>query len=186
MVPALPLLLLAASLSTPLPAVPPEEGPSKGRDVWSIGGGPAFSAEVAHSLPDRQYLIVRGSWTHPFSRSAGLEVEAIPLLLLRDGRDGTAWGPSFSLLGRFYLGRGPGPRLGLDAGGGMVFFDRPVPKGTLRTNFTLQLGLFWERPLGRGRSLVLGCRIHHISNADRADQNPGINAVHPYLAFRFR
>ena len=175
-----PTLIVLLLTSAPAGSWPAE------RDViLAVGGGPGVSFELAHSLPDRRFWTVRGSVATMVGRRFELGLELVPFFSLRDGGDGTRHGFGAALLGRRFLGGGDPWRFGVEAGAGVLRFDREVPLGTVRTNFTLGLGLLAERRLGAGSALVIGYRLHHISNANRAARNPGINSHHPFVELRF-
>ena len=60
--------------------------------------------------------------------------------------------------------------------GGLLFTRDPVPENTTGANFTAHTGVgirWFVRP---AQALVLGYRFHHISNGNRLDRNPGVNA----------
>lgn len=64
----------------------------------------------------------------------------------------------------------------VDVGGGAMWTSAPIPSGTTGSNFSAHAGL-GVRVLGRSTSgLVVGYRLHHLSNGNRLRQNPGVNA----------
>ena len=179
-------MLAAAALSIVLAAPVPTDSawPAPGDHVWSCSTGVGFSHVIAHSLADRRFVLGRAGWSYQLEPRVALGVEAIPLYVLGGGGEGTTTGLGFTLGGRMVLHKGRSCRPGLDVGAGMVRFTDPVPAAAVRANFILELGLYVERALRPGASLVGGYRLHHVSNADRADVNPGINASHPYVELR--
>jgi Lipid A 3-O-deacylase (PagL) len=63
-----------------------------------------------------------------------------------------------------------------EVGGGALWTTAPLPRGTTGSNFTSHAGL-GVRILGAsGRGVVVGYRLHHVSNGNRLRQNPGVNA----------
>jgi Lipid A 3-O-deacylase (PagL) len=63
-----------------------------------------------------------------------------------------------------------------EVGGGALWTSASVPAGTTGSNFTSHAGV-GVRVLGRGGAgLVVGYRLHHISNGNRLRRNPGVNA----------
>jgi hypothetical protein len=66
----------------------------------------------------------------------------------------------------------------LGGAAGVVWFTREVPVAESRAfNYTFEFGagLRWEyRPR---ESLRIGVKLHHLSNADTAERNPGLDAA---------
>lgn len=63
-----------------------------------------------------------------------------------------------------------------EVGGGALWTSAPIPLTTTGSNFTAHAGV-GVRVLGHeGHGLVLGYRLHHISNGNRLIRNPGVNA----------
>jgi hypothetical protein len=153
-----------------------------------VAAGIGHSYEVGHSLPGQDFTLARGSWERVVMPRLAIGVEGIPWLRLKtedgdpDQEDDRAFG--FSFIGRWLLLASPSARLGLDGGAGMLRFEDAVPAGGQELNYTLQLGGFLELPVTAGLGLIAGCRVHHISNRNEGEVNPGINAVHPYLELR--
>ena len=50
----------------------------------------------------------------------------------------------------------------------------PLPDST-RWNFTLSIGLGLQFSVRPGRLITAGYKLHHVSNANLGDVNPGIN-----------
>ena len=74
----------------------------------------------------------------------------------------------------------------LEAGGGGVLFTRPAPASdATKFNFMLDFGAGVEFFQRSGHALVFGYRLHHISNAFRVAQNPGIDSNMFYTGFSF-
>jgi hypothetical protein len=74
----------------------------------------------------------------------------------------------------------------VDASGGGVWFTRPTPySDATKFNFMFEAGAgvrYYER---HGRALTFGWKFHHISNAYRVDDNPGIDSNMIYTGFSF-
>jgi hypothetical protein len=61
------------------------------------------------------------------------------------------------------------------SGGLRMFVDRvPIPRGT-RFNFTADLGLGICRTMSSGFAVSIALDLHHVSNANRGEKNPGVN-----------
>lgn len=63
-----------------------------------------------------------------------------------------------------------------EVGGGALWTSAPIPATTTGSNFTAHAGL-GVRVFARDQhALVVGYRLHHISNGNRLRRNPGVNA----------
>ena len=154
---------------------------------WSSGGG----VRIAGGIREGNFWASQLRWGRVLTSPHGpgwlngtLEyaVEIVPALVMVQSR--TAFGGGLTpllLQYNFTAGRRLAPFL--HAGAGMLFTTREFPEGTTRFNFTPQggMGFYWLR--GRGASLVVGARYHHISNAGRVQPNPGHNALYLYGGF---
>jgi hypothetical protein len=74
-----------------------------------------------------------------------------------------------------------------DAHGGALYFTRqePVP-GSSQYNFTFNFGTGVQLFAGKRSSVLLGYKYHHISNADTAGQNPGVDSNEFYAGWLWR
>jgi hypothetical protein len=123
-------------------------------------------------------------------------VDAIPAVLVSQPRNfkgtntgGREWiyGAGFSPIG-FHFDVLPRHRLQpfVDASGGGVWFTRALPySDSTKFNFMFEAGggvRYFER---NGHALTFGWKFHHISNAYRVDDNPGIDSNMIYTAFSF-
>jgi hypothetical protein len=60
--------------------------------------------------------------------------------------------------------------------GGALWTRDPVPENTTTANFTAHVGYGVRYFVWPQTAIVVGYRFHHISNGNRLDENPGINA----------
>ena len=69
---------------------------------------------------------------------------------------------------------------------GFLYFedDIPVPRSS-RFNFTPEIGLGVQFFLTPKRSLTLGYKLHHMSNANTGRSNPGMDSHVIYAGFSF-
>jgi opacity protein-like surface antigen len=74
----------------------------------------------------------------------------------------------------------------LELAGGVVATNRDVPEGTTRWNFTAHTGAGARVRVADRWGVVLGYRFHHLSNANTAPRNPGINSNVGYLGLAYR
>lgn len=80
---------------------------------------------------------------------------------------------------------GPVDVYGATAAGGLLF-SRPFPAvNARRFNFTLEYGAGVRVRLASRRALAVGYRYHHMSNANTAAVNPGLDANVFYAGFQW-
>ena len=63
-----------------------------------------------------------------------------------------------------------------ELGGGMLWTSSPVPQRTARANFTAHVGVGLRRMIRPTQALVVSYRFDHISNGNRVERNPSLNA----------
>jgi Lipid A 3-O-deacylase (PagL) len=73
------------------------------------------------------------------------------------------------------LGRGPWRPFGTLRGGVRIFQQRVPDPHSSRLNFVANLGLGVLRRVGLSTWLSVGVDLHHVSNANLADSNRGVN-----------
>jgi hypothetical protein len=165
-----------ASLVEPLFAV--------GSDEWMITAGPGLGVSLFHSEPGHRYLVPSISWGRVLSGPVGpaalrgrfeWAVEVVPLFR------------QFNPLATFGVGVTPlvwrwnfDPRGKLapfaELAGGALWTRDPIPAETTTANFTAHVA-YGVRYFFRPReALVVSYRFHHISNGNRLERNPGVNA----------
>jgi hypothetical protein len=180
--------LVAAQTST----TPPSEAPLEpldslfavGSSEWMITGGPAFSVVVFHSAPEHKYLLTSLSWGKVLTRPIGpgvlrgrfeWAIEVVPLFAqyapgdtFGVGVTPLTWRWNFAPRGKI----APFAELA----GGLLFTRDPIPQELAKANFTAHAS-YGIRYFFRGnQALVAGYQFHHISNGNRLDKNPGVNA----------
>jgi Lipid A 3-O-deacylase (PagL) len=189
---AFPLALLIAVITArsaiaQQPSSPPEPLEpllAVGSSEMMITGGPAFGEVVFHSSPDHKYMLTSLSWGRIMSRPVGpgvlrgrfqWAVEVVPLFAqyapgdtFGVGVTPLAWRWNFDPRGRL----APFAELA----GGLLFTLDPVPAALAKANFTAHISYgvrYFFRPT---QALVFGYEFHHISNGNRLEKNPGVNA----------
>ncbi len=155
---------------------------------WMVTGGPAFGVVILHSARGHRYILQTGSWgrvlTGPhlsgvFRGRFEWAVEAAPLFgqyspdnVYGLGFSPLVWRWNFEPRGRL----APYAEL---AGGGL-WTTNPVPERTTTANFTAHAGYGVRYFLRPRQAIVFTYRLHHISNGNRLERNPGVNA-HVFL-----
>lgn len=147
----------------------------------AFDNGHAFSSTVGsrnYQLESRYERLIY--WKEPFA--VRWVFDAVPLALVGDPRTSNhrayAYGVGASPVGaqvNFVHFRRVEPFL--TSGGGFLYFNHRMFGTTQQFNFTAQLGggvqLFTS---SRRTAIDLGYKYHHISNANLANQNPGLDS----------
>jgi hypothetical protein len=146
--------------------------------------GTAYGVVVFHSAGGHQYVMQTLSWgrvlSGPKFRGAlrgrfEWAIEAMPVYgqYLPDrvygfGVSPLSWRWNFEPRGRY------APFVQLS--GGLMKSTGPVPPGTTSANFMAHAGGGVRVLIAGRQSLVLAYRFDHISNGNRLERNPGVNA----------
>ncbi len=178
-------LVAAAALALVAPGAAQAQVPIiRGATEWSASAGAARGIDFLQSSGGERYLSTQLAWGRVLTDLRGPRwlrgrfewaVEVVPILSEWSGVK--ARGVGVSPLGwRWnFVPRG---RLApyAEVGGGALWTSAPIPVATTGSNFTAHAGV-GVRVFGRdGHGLVLGYRLHHISNGNRLRRNPGVNA----------
>lgn len=155
-----------------------------GATEWMATVGSAYGVVVFHSAGGHQYVTQTFSWGRVLSgpKFPGFlrgrfewAVELMPVYgqyrpdhVYGFGVSPLSWRWNFEPRGRY----APFAQLS----GGLMRSNGPVPPGTTSANFTAHLGAGVRILMKGPHSLVLAYRFDHISNGNRLDRNPGVNA----------
>lgn len=155
-----------------------------GATEWMVTAGPAFGVVVFHSSPGHKYLLSSLSWGRVLSGPIGpgvlrgrfeWAVEAVPLFAQYGPNDTVGVGVT-PLTWRWNFA--PAERIApfAELAGGLLWTRSPVPPQTTRGNFTAHVS-YGVRYFFRPRhAFVASYGFHHISNGNRLERNPGVNA----------
>ena len=179
-------VVLALGVARPADAqdVSPVPHLDVGTSEWMATAGPALSVPVFHSVGGHRYLLQSISWGRILSGTIGpralrgrfqWSVELVPLYsqFAPDHTYGVGVTP---LLWRWnFEPRGRVVQFAELAGGALWTRD-PVPMRTTRANFTAHAAYGLRYFLRPTLALVASYRFHHISNGNRLERNPGVNA----------
>ena len=66
----------------------------------------------------------------------------------------------------------------VEIGGAVLGSTEPIPENTSRVNFLTHGGVGLQLLHHQSRTLQIGMRYQHISNAGIAEHNPGINSLY--------
>jgi len=154
----------------------------KGASEWGLTSDLGMAHGIWGGVTDRQFISVGVRFGHVMSGPRGpgglrgrlaLNVEASPLFVMF--QEPTTFGFSSVVQGRHYLDVATKLVPFISAGAGLLLTDKKTPPGA-RLNFTPQIGAGVAMEDRGGRVFTIEYRLHHISNASRADENPGINS----------
>jgi hypothetical protein len=165
-------LLLAAGLVATGP-VTAEERFHAGLMDLSLSVGPSLShdrKEVDH-VYGRQVLPHFGYFVSRY-----FEVLAEPTVIVFRSDTDTSSAMGFSLVGRLLLDTGTRVTPYLEVGAGVLAGQLDFRQTNCNVNFPLAVGTGILVFVGERTALSAGYRVQHVSNADRCDQNLGINS----------
>jgi hypothetical protein len=151
---------------------------------WMVTAGPAFGVSLFKSAERHRYFMQQISWGRVLSRPVGdgllrgtfeWSVEVVPLFGQYAPEDTYGFGIT-PLQWRWNFE----PRGALapfaELGGGALWTRAPVPALTSSANFTAHLAYGVRYFLRSDLAFVGSYRFHHISNGNRLNRNPGVNA----------
>ncbi|HXV65325.1 MAG TPA: acyloxyacyl hydrolase, partial [Vicinamibacteria bacterium] len=182
----LPILALTLAVSSPAQESPEE---SPGTDLeksdiqFGIVGSFGAALDVFDGVPDAELLamgahlgrVLTGAGGPGLLRGRlGVDLEILPLFLVF--QDSTSYGLSFTLLGQYFFEVTSRFRPFATLGAGFLYSSEEIPRDTSRVNFTPQIGIGVRVPDGKSLLYSFEFRLHHISNADLVQPNPGINS----------
>jgi hypothetical protein len=155
-----------------------------GSSEWMMVAGPGLGDSLFDSAPGHRYLVPSISWGRVLSRSVGpaavrgrfeWAIEVIPLFrqfnpLTTSGVGVTplVWRWNFEPRGKL----APFAELA----GGALWTRAPIPAGTTTANFTARAAYGVRYFLRPREAVVVSYGFHHISNGNRLEYNPGVNA----------
>jgi hypothetical protein len=169
---------------TPSDETPLEPLLSVGSSEWMIIAGPGLGISLFHSESGHRYLVPSISWGRVLSPPVGpaalrgrfeWAIEVVPLFR------------QFNPLATYGFGVTPlvwrwnfDPRGKLapfaELAGGALWTRDPIPSETTTANFTAHAAYGIRYFLGPRHAVVASYRFHHISNGNRLERNPGVNA----------
>jgi hypothetical protein len=157
-----------------------------------VGGGARSTVGGGLHEPERWSLVLSVGFHVPLSDRSHFVLEYVPTVVPLEVAAGNAKdplpGPPLSrtttygagldpIAFEMRFGRGP-VRPYVAFAGGFRVFDRnvPEPRGT-RFNYIgdIELGLAFR--LTASRALEIGVELHHVSNGDTGEVNPGLNML---------
>jgi hypothetical protein len=178
------MIVIATLLTTS--AIAQEQQPAYSEYTYWFGGsfenGHAFSNTIGarnYQFKSRYERLIY--WSRPFA--VRWVFDAVPVAVVGDrytsnGQRVYSYGIGGSPVGaqvNFVHFRHVEPFL--TSGGGFLYFNHRMFGTTQQFNFTAQLGVGVQLfPSNRHAAIDLGYKYHHISNANLANQNPGLDS----------
>lgn len=151
---------------------------------WMVTAGPALGVVVLHSEGGHRYVLQTVSWGKVLTDARGPGIlrgrfewafEAMPVFAQFEptrtygvGASPLVWRWNFEPRGRVATF--------VELAGGGLWTSEPVPDRTTTSNFTAHAGYSLRYFVSASAAVVLGYRFHHISNGNRLERNPGVNA----------
>jgi hypothetical protein len=168
---------------------PPADGAldslfSVGSSEWMIIAGPGLGFSLFHSEPGHRYLVPSISWGRVLSRPVGpaalagrfeWAIEVVPIFRQFQPRATVGFGVTPLVWRWNFAPRGKVVPFAELAGGALWTRD-PIPSETTTANFTAHAAYGIRYFLGPQHAVVASYRFHHISNGNRLERNPGVNA----------
>ena len=155
-----------------------------GTQEWMATAGNAWGVVLFHSAAGHRYAMQTLSWGRVLSKARfpgrlrgrfewAFEVVPVygqyqPHRVYGFGFTPLVWRWNFEPRGRY----APYAELA----GGALWTSNPVPDNTTTANFTAHLGAGLRVFMRSRQALVIGYRFDHISNGNRLERNPGVNA----------
>lgn len=179
------VLIALASATVPARAQAPEAPPvTRGASEWTVSAGVARGIDVLQSAGGQRYALPAVAWGRVLSDLRGpgwmrgrfeWVVEMAPFFI--EWREGAARGAGVVPLGwRWNLEPHGAVFPYLEVGGGALWTSEAVPAGTTGSNFMTHAGAGLRVLGATGHGVIVGYRLHHISNGNRVARNPGVNA----------
>ena len=155
-----------------------------GKSEWMATAGPALGVGVFHSAGGHRYFLQSLSWGRVLSQPRGPGIlkgrfqwsfEFVPVYGQYHPESTYGFGVT-PLLWRWNFE--PHGRLApfAELAGGALWTRDPVPARTSTANFTAHVAYGLRYVVRPNVSFVAGYRFHHISNGNRLERNPGVNA----------
>ena len=157
---------------------------STGTTEWTVAAGPAWGVAVAHSVSGHDYVLQTISWGRVLTAVHGsgalrgrfeLAFEVVPIYGQYAPRGTYGFGLTPLVWRWNFEPREKFMSFAELAGGGLWTRDA-VPERTTTANFTAHASYGIRYFISPTRTINVSYRFHHISNGNRLERNPGVNA----------
>lgn len=149
-----------------------------------VGVGPAWGMSLFHSVGGHDYVLQTISWGRVLTDAHGpgalrgrfeLAFEVVPIYAQYAPRSTYGFGLTPLMWRWNFEPREKFMSYAELAGGGLWTGDE-VPERTTTANFTAHASYGIRYLISPTRTLNVSYRFHHISNGNRLERNPGVNA----------
>jgi lipid A 3-O-deacylase len=170
--------------SAQAPALSSESFLSRGTTEWTIGAGPAWGLVLFHSAGGHKYVLQTISWGRVLTEPHGpaplrgrfeLAFEVAPVYAQYGPRKTYGFGVT-PLVWRWNFEPRKKFATYVEMAGGGLWTRDAVPERTSTSNFTAHASYGVRYFLSPHRTINVAYRFHHISNGNRLERNPGVNA----------
>jgi len=169
--------------------------------IWSGYSFASMSGKFLAITPGRQFAIVGLQYSRIVAAGEKVALaytfDLIPMAMVTDNpqtevtgevsteqvRTTSVYGFGLAPIGlKFYFLQARRVKFFANTSGGFLTFLNEVPVEKARKfNFTFELGLGMQITTGSRWALTLGYKLHHLSNAETAHSNPGLDSSVFYL-----
>ncbi len=187
------LVLALALVPAPATAQPSQRDAIPFRSEWVVIG--ASGSSIKHGRhADREQTFYSFEWGRVVTGEHGpgifrgrleMAVEITPVFLAFQSDRAAGAGVS-PLMFRWNVRERGRLTPFLEIATGFVATNRDLPEGTTRMNFASHAGAGTRLRVAGRWSAVAGYRFQHISNANIAERNPGLNSNIGYLGVAYR
>lgn len=155
-----------------------------GASEWMVTAGPAMGVKLFNSEGGHRYFLQSLSWGRILSKLRGpgmvrgrfeWSFELVPVYGQYQPERTYGFGIT-PLLWRWNFEPRGNVAPFAELAGGALFTRDPVPARTTTANFTAHVSYGMRYFFRPHTSFVLSYRLHHISNGNRLERNPGVNA----------
>ena len=149
-----------------------------------VGAGPAWGVSLFHSVSGHDYVLQTISWGRVLTDAHGpgalrgrfeLAFEVVPIYGQYSPRNTYGFGLTPLVWRWNFEPREKIMSFAELAGGGLWTRDA-VPERTTTSNFTAHASYGIRYFISPSRAINVSYRFHHISNGNRLERNPGVNA----------
>lgn len=178
------VVLLSMDVEEPeaVEAEAPSVAPFGTQDTWRFNimaaGGFALDEDR-----ESTFVLAGVSFSYFLIDNFSLEFEFNVMGFDQPGTD--AIGGNFNLLLRWHIIARETWSIYVDAGAGILGTSAKVPPGALALNFTPQAGIGVSFEVAENTRMFIGARLHHVSNANLADYNIGLDNAMAYVGLSF-
>lgn len=157
---------------------------ANGTTEWMVGAGPAWGQSIFHSAGGHDYLLQTISWGRVLTDAHGprplrgrfeLAFEVVPIYAQYAPRSTYGFGLT-PLVWRWNFEPRQKFMSYAELAGGGLWTSHDVPERTTTSNFTAHASYGIRYLISPSRTINLSYRFHHISNGNRLERNPGVNA----------